>query len=220
MNSYLLKSIFHNKIKHFIFTSCTVMYPDSKIKCTENMVDENKIFPPYFGAAITKLYIEKLCLFFSKICNTKFSIIRHSNIYGPHDKFDIKNGHFIGSSFKKILSKKIKSIPIFGKGTEKRDFLYVDDLILFVEKILQKQKKNYDIFNCSYGKSYPILNVLKKIIHLSDSKKKIFNKKGKNLGVNILVSNSKAKKELNWSPKYSLDEGLKKTLKWYKENHS
>ena len=49
---------------------------------------------------------------------------------------------------------------------------------------------------------------------------KIFNKKGKNLGVNILVSNSKAKKELNWSPKYSLDEGLKKTLKWYKENHN
>ena len=58
------------------------------------------------------------------------------------------------------------------------------------------------------------------IILLSDSKKKIFNKKGKNLGVNILVSNSKAKKELNWSPKYSLDEGLKKTLKWYKEKHS
>ena len=220
MNSYLLKSIFHNRIKHFIFTSCTVMYPDSKIKCTENMVDENKIFAPYFGAAITKLYIEKLCLFFSKICNTKFSIIRHSNIYGPYDKFDIKNGHFIGSSFKKILSRKIKSISIFGKGTEKRDFLYVDDLILFVEKILQKQKKNYDIFNCSYGKSYPILNVLKKIIHLSDSKKKVLNKKGKNLGVNILVSNTKAKRELKWSPKHSLDEGLKKTLKWYRENHS
>ena len=93
-------------------------------------------------------------------------------------------------------------------------------MILFVEKILQKQKKNYDIFNCSYGKSYPILNVLKKIIHLSDSKKKVLNKKGKNLGVNILVSNTKAKRELKWSPKHSLDEGLKKTLKWYRENHS
>ena len=67
MNSYLLKSIFHNKIKHFIFTSCTVMYPDSKIKCNEKMVDENKIFNPYFGAAITKLYIEKLCFFFKNL---------------------------------------------------------------------------------------------------------------------------------------------------------
>lgn len=220
MNSYLLKSIFHNKIKHFIFTSCTVMYPDSKIKCNEKMVDESKIFNPYFGAAITKLYIEKLCLFFSKICKTKFSIIRHSNIYGPFDKFDIQNGHFIGSSFKKILSRKINSISIFGKGNEKRDYLYVDDLISFVEKIIQKQKKNYEIFNCAYGKSYSILNVLKKIISLSGSKKKVIYKKGKNLGINILVSNTKAKKKLNWSPKYTLDEGLKKTLKWYRENYN
>lgn len=220
MNSYLLKSIFHNKIKHFIFTSCTVMYPNSNVKCKESTVDENKIFIPYFGVAVTKLYIEKLCLFFSRICDTKFSIIRHSNIYGPFDKFDVKNGHFIGSSFKKILSKKIKSISIFGKGTEKRDYLYVDDLITFVEKVLQKQKKNYEIFNCSYGKSYSILDVLKKIIHFSKSKKKIIKKKGKNLGINILISNSKAKRELSWSPKYSLDEGLKKTFKWYKENYS
>ena len=192
----------------------------SKTKCKENMVDENKIYIPYFGAAITKLYIEKLCLFFSRICNTKFSIIRHSNIYGPYDKFDIKNGHFIGSSFKKILSKKIKSISIFGQGTEKRDYLYVDDLITFVEKVLQKQKNNYEIFNCSYGKSYSILSVLKKIIHLSLSKKKVIKKNGKNLAINILVSNTKAKRKLNWSPKYSLDEGLKKTLKWYRENYN
>ena len=93
-------------------------------------------------------------------------------------------------------------------------------MISFVEKIIQKQKKNYEIFNCAYGKSYSILNVLKKIISLSGSKKKVIYKKGKNLGINILVSNTKAKKKLNWSPKYTLDEGLKKTLKWYRENYN
>ena len=48
-----------------------------------------KIFHNYFGVAHTKLYIEKICKFYSKISKTKFTIIRHSNIYGPRDKFDL-----------------------------------------------------------------------------------------------------------------------------------
>tara|TARA_A100001011_G_C14314489_1_gene847245 strand:+ start:1641 stop:2582 length:942 start_codon:yes stop_codon:yes gene_type:complete len=218
MNSYILKAAFHNKIKHFIFTSCTIMYPNSKKKNTEKMVDESKIYKSYFGAAATKLYIEKICLFFSKISKTKFSIIRHSNIYGPNDKFDIDTGHFIGSSFKKILSKDIKNINIFGSGREKRDYLYIDDLIYFVEKLIKKQTKNFEIFNCSFGKSFSILNVLKKIIKITNSNKTIKHLKGPNLGIDILVSNQKAKKLLKWKPTISLEKGLRKTFNWYLKN--
>ena len=96
---------------------------------------------------------------------------------------------------------------------------FIDDHVSIIAPIFTLQK-NYEIFNCSYGKSYSILNVLKKIIHLSTSKKKVIKKIGKNLAINILVSNTKAKRKLNWSPKYSLDEGLKKTLKWYRENYN
>lgn len=216
MNSYLLKACFINKIKQFIFTSCTVMYGNSKRYLDEKEVYENKIFKSYYGVANTKLYIEKMCKFFSNISNIKFSIIRHSNIYGPHDKFDIEKGHFIGSSIKKIFDKS-NEFKMYGKGMEKRDFLYIDDLLDFLEIIIKRQKNKFEIYNCSYGKSFKIIEVLKKILHLSKKNKKIVRINNKNINVNILVSNNKAKK-LKWFPKTNLDNGLKQTINWYKKN--
>ena len=80
MNSYLLKASYINNISNFIFTSCTVMYHNSSKYLDENKVDENKIFKNYFGVGHTKLYVEKMCKFYSDISNIKFSIIRHSKV--------------------------------------------------------------------------------------------------------------------------------------------
>ena len=219
MNSYLLRAIYENKIKHFIFTSCTVMYKNSKKNLSENEVDEKKIFPNYYGVAHTKLYIEKICKFYSNISKTKFSIIRHSNIYGPNDKFDLNKGHFIGSSIIKVFNRKEGVVKIFGKGNEKRDFLFVEDLNRFISILISKQKSNFEIFNCAYGKSYKIKEILEKIIELSGLNKKIISiKNSKNINVDICVNNKKAKKILGWFPKFTINEGLKKTIEWYVEN--
>ncbi len=216
MNSYLLKSSYINKVKHFIFTSCTVMYKNSAKPLKETQVNENKIFKGYYGVANTKLYIEKMCNFYSKISDIKFSIIRHSNLYGPHDKYDLDKGHFIGSSIVKIFDKK-KTIDIFGEGNEKRDYLYIDDFIKFVKILIVKQKKSFEIFNCSYGKSFKIKYILKRIINISKINKTIRHIKGKNLNINILVSSDKAKSKFGWYPKTKLDDGISKTLKWYRK---
>ena len=215
MNSYILKSSFINKVKHFIFTSCTVMYKNSETPLNETDVDNTKIFDGYFGVANTKLYIEKMCEFYSKISDTKFSIIRHSNLYGPYDKYDLNKGHFIGSSVVKIFDKK-KEIKIFFEFKEKRDYLYIEDFIIMVKNIVFKQKYNIEIFNCTYGKSYKIKDVLKKMIEISKTNKEIKHVKGKNLNINILVSSVKAKKKLGWYPKTKLNVGIRKTLSWYK----
>lgn len=218
INSYLLKASYINNIKHFIFTSCTVMYKNSKISLNENQVDINKIYKTYFGVAHTKLYIEKMCKFFSSISKIKFSIIRHSNIYGPYDKFDEKKGHFIGSTIYKIFNS--DKLIINGKGNEKRDFLYIDDFLNFINSVIKKQKSKFEIYNCSYGKSFKIKKILEKIIKISNYKKKIiYNNKAKNINVNILVNSNKAKKELGWFPKIKIDNGLTKAIEWYKKNY-
>ena len=216
MNSYLLKASYVNNVKHFIFTSCTVMYPHSNKPLTETEFDEKKIFTSYYGVAHTKLYVEKISKFFSDISDTKFTIIRHSNLYGPHDKFDIKKGHFIGSSIKKIFDMD-KSVNINGLGKEKRDFLYIDDFLDFLDKAIRKQRQKFQIFNCTYGKSFSVVDVLSRLINLSGVKKKIVHYTNrKNINVNILVSSRKAEKQLGWKPFFTLNRGLKKTIQWYK----
>lgn len=217
MNSYLLRACYQNKIKHFIFLSCTVMYKNSKKALSEDQVEENKIYSNYYGVANTKLYVEKISKFYSNISETKFSILRHSNIYGPYDKFNLEKGHFLSSAIYKVLKQNKNTVDIFGSGNEKRDFLHVNDLMNMIYLLINKQKTSYEIFNCSYGKSFKIIDILKKIIHLSNSKKiinKLKNKK--NLNIDIMVNSNKAKKTLSWYPKIKLDEGLKMTIDWFR----
>ena len=161
-----------------------------------------------------------MCKFFSKISDIKFTVIRHSNIYGPFDKFDKKKGHFIGSSIYRVFNEKTKKINIFGMGNEMRDYLYINDLLSFIDLAIKKQKENFQIFNCTYGKSFKIKEILDKILKISGSNKKIGNiYSKKNINVNILVNSNKAKNILRWKPKTTIHEGIKLTIDWFKKKY-
>ena len=165
MNVNILKQIFkNNNIKHYIFFSCTVMYQSSNRKQDEKKFNY-QIIDKYFGVGWTKVYIEKLCKFYSNFLNTKFTIIRHSNIYGPYDKFDLEKSHVLGATISKVMKAK-KEITIWGKGNEIRDFLYISDLIKFVELVIKKQKKKYEIYNCGSETGTKILDLAKLIIKI------------------------------------------------------
>ena len=178
----------------------------------------SQIHPNYFGVASTKLYIEKLCEFYSKISSCKFTVIRHSNIYGPHDKFDLEKSHFLGATITKVLTAK-KEIVVWGNGKERRDLLYIEDLINFVMLSITKQKNNFKIYNCGLGKNYSINSIVKKIIKISNKNISIQNDLTKpNINTSLFLNCELAKKELNWKPQINIDEGIKKTINWWKEN--
>ena len=221
MNSYIMRACHENSVKHVIFFSCTVMYPHSRISLNENYnIQTDKIYKKYFGVANTKIYVEKICEFYASLGKTKFTCIRHSNIYGQNDKFDLKNSHFFGSTIRKISSlKNNQTLEVWGKCEEKRDMLHIDDLLNFISKVINKQKKAFQIVNCCYGKSFKIIEIIKMIIKASKKKLKIIHNLEKpSIGVNILVDNKKAKKLFNWKPKIDIKIGILKTLKWYEKN--
>ena len=218
MNVNILKEIFkNNKIKHYIFFSCTIMYQSSLRKQSEKEFNY-KIIDEYFGVGWTKVYIEKLCKFYSNVLNTKFTIIRHSNIFGPYDKFDLEKSHVIGATISKVMTAK-KEITIWGKGNEIRDFLYISDLIKFIELVIRKQKKKYEIYNCGSEIGVKIYDLVKLIIKISGKNIKIKkNFTAPTINFNLILNCNKAKKEIGWKSKVSLSEGIKKTLTWCKKN--
>ena len=108
-----LSSSNNSPSKHLIFPSCSIVYPSSLAPAAENSVDYNLIHPVYFGAAHTKLYIEKQIEFFARNNCFSATVIRHSNVYGPHDKFFSLQGHVLSSAFSKIL-KAESTVEIWG----------------------------------------------------------------------------------------------------------
>ncbi len=218
MNSLIFKSCFDNKVKHVIFFSCTVMYPSKNTPVKEQ--DFNyEITDKYFGVGWTKVYLEKMCEFYSRISNTKYTAIRHSNIYGPFDKYDLDKSHFLGATITKVLKSSDDKIIVWGKGSEKRDLLYVSDLVDFVEIILMKQKARFELINVGLGKSFSVKEVVGKIIEASGKKMKLeFDTSKPTIKFNLAVNIDKAKKKYNFRPKTSLEKGIRKTIEWYKEN--
>ena len=112
-----------------------------------------------------------------------------------------------------------KNIVVWGKGREERDLLYIDDLVDFVNKAYEKQKTNFEIFNCGYGKSISITKLIKKMIKVSKKKIKIIYDDTKpNIPIFLSVNCIKAKKHLNWKRKTDLETGIYKTYNWAKKN--
>ena len=219
MNSYIFRTAFEQKIKHVIFFSCTVMYPSSNRPLVESDFDANKpMHPRYFGVGNTKVYIEKMCEFFANIGDTKFTAIRHSNIYGPYDKFDLDHSHVFGATITKVMTSKDK-ITVWGSGEEERDLLYIDDLVDFVFLSIKNQKQKYVLLNCGYGRAISIKNLVAKIIKASGKNVKVEHDLSKpTIKTGLSVDSSLAKKRLGWKPKIDLDEGIVRTLKWWQRN--
>lgn len=216
INSLILRECFEQNIKHFIFPSCTVMYQKSEKGIKESDFNENdELLPFYFGVGNTKIYIEKMCKFYSKLNRTKHTVIRHSNIYGPHDKFDLEKSHVFGATVTKVL-KSNGTITVWGTGEESRDLLYIDDLLNFIDLSINNQKSNYELFNVGLGQGIKIIDLVKKIIQHSDKKIEIVHDTSKpSVPTSLFLDCSKAKDILGWEPKYTLDEGIKRTIKWY-----
>lgn len=219
MNSYIFRSAFEHKVKHLIFFSCTVMYSSNSSALSEKDFDANKdLHPRYFGVGHTKLYMEKMCEFFANISETKFTAIRHSNIYGPHDKFDLERSHVFGATVTKVMTAQDK-ITVWGTGEEERDLLYVDDLINFVELTLKNQAQKYRLYNCGYGQAIAIKDLVNKIVSASGKNLKIENDLSQpTIKTSLFLDCALAKNELGWQPKFSLDEGIIRTLAWWRKN--
>ena len=222
MNSLLLRAAFEHNVAHFIFFSCTVMYQPSGTALSEDDFDANQeLLPKNFGVGWTKVYIEKMCEFYSRIGNTKYTVIRHSNIYGPYDKYDLEKSHVFGATLTKVMTAPENGkVVVWGEGTEARDLLHVADLVDFVEVTILKQESKFKLYTAGLGQAISVTELVKKVIkHSGENLTISYDTSKPSIKTSLFLDCSKAKQELGWEPKISLDEGIEKTMAWYKEHY-
>ena len=220
MNSLILRECYEQSIEHIVFPSCTVMYQPADFAQKESDWNaQDEIFSTYFGVGNTKVYIEKMCDFFSRLGKTKHTVMRHSNMYGPHDKYDLERSHVFGATITKVMTNTDGTINVWGTGEGARDLLHIDDLVSFVDASIEKQTTPYELFNVGLGKATKIIDLIEKIIKHSGKDLKIEHDLSKpTIPTSLFLDCSKAKELLDWEPKIQIDEGILKTLEWYKKN--
>lgn len=219
MNSYIFKAAVENNVEHLVFFSCTVMYQSSHKPIKEDEYDANMaVHPRYFGVANTKIYLEKMCEFYSALGQTKFTAIRHSNIYGRYDKFDFDRSHFFGATISKVMTSEDK-IVVWGTGEEERDLLYIDDLTEFVDCVFKRQVDDFRLYHCGSGRLESVKSVVKKIVAASGKMIEIQHDLSKpTIKTSLCIDCTRAIEELEWEPSVPLEDGIKRTIDWWKKN--
>lgn len=217
MNTLLWQAAHRKKIPHVIFMSCTVMYPDLDRPVVEgDTVFGDDLPSAYFGGAWIKIFAEKLARFYSSQGETRFTAIRHSNIYGPHDKFDLDRAHVFGASVTKVLNApEGGKVELHGSGKAVRDLLYISDLVRFVEMAMEKQQTPFEIFNVGLGEGISVKELVQKMVTLSGKNLEVVcDLRQRSIDNKLILNCAKAKTEIGWEPRISLEEGILKTLDW------
>lgn len=217
MNSWIMREAHLQGVEHVIFPSCTVMYPHGEDLKKETDWD---IQPdsPYFGVANMKVYVESLCEFYSKLGSTKYTAIRHSNVYGPGDKFDFDRCHMVPAMVRKVEEAN-KEIEVWGSGKAKRDVLFIDDLLDMFDKVIDKQTEPYRLYNCGAGTAVSIPHIISTIAKAAKKDiSLVYDTTKPDIPTTTVLDCSKALDELDWSSTTSLEDGLEATLDWYTRN--
>ncbi len=219
MNALLYQAAYDHHIPQVIFFSCTTMYPSSDRPLKETDVDLNaEIYKAYFGVGWMKVYVEKLCEFYSRLGRSKFTVIRHSNIYGPYDKYDLERSHVFGATMTKVMTAKDK-IVVWGEGKEVRDLLHVDDLVRFVILALDTQEASFDLCNVGLGQGISIAALVQKMVLFSGRNIAVeYDTSKPTIPTTVVVDTTRAREHFGWSPSIGIDEGIQKTLAWYKQH--
>lgn len=204
----LLEQARNLKLTNFIFPSTAAIYGDTEVLPTPEDTPLNPVSP--YG--LTKWVGEQYLKLFHQNWGVPYTIFRYASAYGPRQRPEGEAGVVAIFSGKMVRG---ETPEIFNDGTSTRDFVYVKDLVRANVMVLEKPLN--DVVNLSTAKEASVNELFAAIKETLGVKlEPVYGRKTIEQKRSCLDW-SKAKKLLGWSPKYSLAEGLKETLAWYKK---
>lgn len=221
MNQNLIEAAVANRVKHFIFLGCSIMYPvNLDMPVQEDWVFEEKIHGDYFIGAKAKLIVEDLMKMHARMGSTHFTSVRHSNIYGPYDKFDLKNSHVMAATIQKAMTSQDGYLRMRGGKNTVRDLLYVSDFVDFIEDlVIFEPREKFEVFNVGAGRGITIGELAHKVVEVSGRNLEVvFEDEHSAIPTSIVLDVKKTRNITGWRPCVSLGEGIAKTIEWWKDN--
>ena len=209
-SSNLLEACKESNVEKIVFISSEAVY--GKYMGKPNI--ESDCPKPITEYGFSKYIAEKFYKFYSDKYNIPTVILRLSSTYGPGQKIGVG---VLSDSLN--LALKNQPVRIHGDGKQRRDFLYVDDAVNGIIKSIDYKTKGFEIFNIPGEKLYSLLELISLIQKKLGKKIEIKFLEPKKQDIKYMYSNDrKAKRLLNYEPKVSLEEGIVRTIDYFKKN--
>ena len=178
--------------------------------------------------AIAKIAGIKMCEAYNRQYGARYMAVMPTNLYGPNDNFDLENAHVLPALMRKFHEAKMagkEEVVIWGTGTPKREFLYVDDMAdacVFVMHLEEKTAADYFFsypnpcfVNVGAGNDSSVMELAQMIQKVTGFKGKLVFDKSKPDGTPRKLLDVSKLSHLGWRSKIGLEDGIQQTYAWY-----
>ncbi len=216
----IIHSAFLNGVKNLIFLGSSCVYPrNCPQPIKEKYLLDGKLEKTNDAYAIAKIAGIKMCESYNEQYNMNYKCIMPTNTFGPNDKYDSLNSHFLPALIKKIhnLKKnKKEKLVLWGNGMAKREMIYVDDVADACVYFMNKKIKENSV-NVGTGKDLTIKKYAELMLRLiiPERKIKIVYDRSKPNGTPRKVLDISLAKKYGWIPKTKLKDAILKAYKSY-----
>ena len=208
----LLELARQHNIKQFVFGSSSSVYGiNAKVPFSE----DDPIRQPISPYAATKGAGELLCHTYSHLYGLRCVCLRFFTVYGPRQRPDLAI-----HKFAKLISQH-KPIPVFGDGTTRRDYTYIDDIIDGVTAAIDYDKSNYEVINLGESRTVELRELISLLEKELDTHAIIERQPPQPGDVpQTFADVSKARALLNYQPQTQIEEGLRRFVEWFRMSGS
>ncbi len=224
INTHMLKAAKDHGVKKYFYSSSACVYPDFKqLDTAVTALKEADAYPamPENGYGWEKLFSERLCKNFEEDFGFKSQVYRFHNVYGPHGTWDGGREKAPAAMCRKVIEcidSGNMDMEIWGDGEQTRSFMYIDDCITGIDKLMEHG--HTDPLNLGRSELVSINQLLNIVEEISG----VTVKRNYNLdapqGVRGRNSdNTEIKKVLGWEPEVDLRTGMETTYHWIKEQY-
>jgi UDP-glucose 4-epimerase len=194
-----------------VFTSSAAVYGENM----KTPADEESPTTPSSPYGASKLCAETYMILYSKLYDLPVTVLRFSNLYGPRQR------KYVVYDILLKLMKNPKKLEILGTGREERDFIYVNDAITALLLASNSPTLNERVFNIGTGISTSISQIVETTLKILQVQPEVsFTKASWQGDIKKLVSNTSRIAKLGFKPKYSMHDGIKETIEWFKSTHT
>jgi UDP-glucuronate 4-epimerase len=207
----LLEAARRHGVKRFVFGSSSSVYgTNSKVPFSE----DDPIAQPISPYSATKIAGEAACHAYSHLYGIRIVCLRFFTVYGPRQRPDLAI-----HKFARLIAAR-RPVPIFGDGTTRRDYTYIDDIIAGVEAAISYKQSQFEVFNLGESETVELRRLVE-LLERALGARAILDQQPEQPGdVPITYASiDKARRLLSYDPQTPVDAGIKKFAEWFGKQH-